>query len=40
MIELKAEYDGRIVHGFNDLPEKDLETLMPYITDVLEKYFK
>lgn len=40
MLELKEEYKNKIVHGFNDLAKKDLETLMPYITDVLEKYFK
>ena len=40
MLELKDKYKGKIVHGFNDLAEKDLETLTPYITDVLEKYFK
>jgi|TARA_R100000655_G_scaffold73727_1_gene112250 hypothetical protein len=40
MLELKEEYKNKIVHGFNDITDKELETLTPYITDVLEKYFK
>jgi hypothetical protein len=38
MIELKSEYEGKIIHSLNDLSQEHID-LLKNNTDFIDKYF-